>query len=100
MRVAKGPRSGVFIPTDRPETLRVYIECAVPEGVEPVPVEVFVNGARVGAFFPSVAMVEHAFNVDARFWQRVNLLELVPVEDTAGEPFLAVDRLRFERLSP
>ena len=100
VRLARGPRSGIFVPTDRAESLRVTIECAVPEGVEPVPVEVSVNGARVGALFPSVEMAEHAFNVDARFWRRVNLLELVPVEDTAGEPFLAVDRLRFEQLSP
>ena len=100
VRLARGPRSGVFVPTDRAESLRVYIDCALPEGVEPVPVEVSVNGARVGGFFPSVEMTEHVFNVDALFWRRVNLLELVPAEDTAGAPFLAVDRLRFERLSP
>ena len=99
VRYAESPGAGLFVPTDRAEPLRFYIECAVPEGVEPVPVEVWLNGARLGGFFPGTEMKEHMLTADAGWWQRLNLLELVPGEDTSG-PFLAVDKVRFERLNP
>ena len=40
------------------------------------------------------------FTTDARLWRRINLLELSLVSDaeTAGAPYLAVDRVRFERI--
>ncbi|TDI40549.1 MAG: hypothetical protein E2P02_16795 [Acidobacteria bacterium] len=100
VRHAEGPRSGIFVPTDRAETLRIYIECSAPPGVEPAPVEVWLNGARVGGFFPSARMEEHALTVDAGYWRRINLLELVPAIPVEGTPFLAVDKLRFERVAP
>ena len=100
VRFALGPRAGLFVPTDRAEPLRLFIECAAPPGEQAIPVEVWLNGARLGGFFPGVGMTEHAFTAEAGFWQRINLLELVPSEETAGRPFLAVDGLRFERLEP
>lgn len=100
VRHALGPRSGVFVPTDRAEPLRVLIDCAVPDGAAAVPIEVWLNGDRLGAFFPDAVMKEHAFTAEARWWQRLNLLELVPVEETDGSAFLAVDGFRFERLDP
>ena len=100
VRHAEGPRAGIFVPTDRSEPLRVYIECAAPAGYEPAPVEVWLNGARVGGLFPRATMEEHMLVVDAGYWQRINLLELVPGVPTEGEPFLAVDKLRFERVVP
>ena len=100
VRWAEAPGAGIFVPTDRAEPIRFYIECAVPEGVPPAPIEVWLNGSRIGGFFPAAEMKEHAFTAHAGRWQRINLLELVPAEDTSGRPFLAVDRLRFERLEP
>ena len=98
VRHAVGPRSGVFVPTDRAEPLRFSIECAVPEGAVPVPVEVWLNGAHLGGFFPEPEMKEYLFTAGARWWKRLNLLELVPAQNTEGDAFLAVDRLRFERV--
>lgn len=100
VRHARAPRAGVFVPTDRAEPLRFAIECATPEGQEPVPVEVWLNGSRLGGFYPGEEMVEHVFIADERWWRRINLLELVAPDAPPGTPFLAVDRLRFERLEP
>lgn len=100
VRHAVGPRSGVFVPTDRAEPLRVFIECAVPDGVAPVSVEVWLNGGRLASFLPETEMAEYAFTAEAPWWRRINLLELMPAEDGGGAPFLVVDRLRFERLEP
>lgn len=100
VRFAVGPRAGIFAPLHRVEPLRFFIECAAPEGTSPAAVEVLVNGVRLGVFSPGPEMMEHAFTAEATFWKRVNLIELVPVEDTAGSPYLAVDRIRFERLEP
>ena len=100
VRHAVAPRAGIFVPTDRAEPLRVFIECAEPKGVEAVPVEVWLNGARLGGFYPSEEMVEHSFTAEAGWWKRMNLLELVAPDEPEGRAFLAVDRLRFERLEP
>jgi len=100
VRLAEGRRAGVFVPTHRAQPLRIYIECAVPEGAEPVPVEVWLNGSRLGGFFPGTEMQEHIFTAETRWWKRINVLELVSGEDTSGRAFLAVDRFRFERLDP
>lgn len=100
VRLAEGPRSALFVPTDRAEPLRFYIECAAPKDGDPIPVEVWLNGFRLGGFFPTAEMKEHVFTAEAGWWRRINLLELLPGEDTSGRPFLAVDRLRFERLNP
>jgi hypothetical protein len=43
-------------------------------------------------------MAGYAFTAEASWWRRINLLELVPAEETGGSPYLVVDRLRFERL--
>ena len=57
-------------------------------------------GSRLGGFFPGTEMQEHIFTAETRWWKRLNLLELVSAENTAGRAFLAVDRFRFERLDP
>lgn len=100
VRQARSPSAGIFVPTDRAEPLRFAIECAAPKGVAPVPVEVWLNGALLGGFFPTEEMTEHTFSADAQWWQRINLIELVAPDEPVGKPFLAVDRLRFERLDP
>jgi hypothetical protein len=96
--LAVGRRAGVFVPTDRAEPLRIFIECAVPGGTEPKWVEVWLNGQRLGSFMPEEEMKEHILTTDERWWQRVNLLEFATSEESNGSPYLAVDRLRFERL--
>jgi hypothetical protein len=78
--------------------LRVIIECAAPEGTDPVPIEVRLNGLGLGAFLPGRKMGEQVMTADRRFWKRLNLLELVPAESVEG-PYLAVDRFRFERIA-
>ena len=100
VRLATGPRAGVFVPTDRAEALRVEIECAVPAGESPIPVRVFVNGFQIGVIVPDGEMRWHEFTAAAPLWKRLNLLELVPLVETEGAPYLAVDRFRFERLAP
>ena len=98
VRFAVEPRAGIFVPTDRSEPLRVIIACASPPGVEPQAVEVWLNGHRLGSLLPHQEMTEHAFQADGPWWTRINLLELSPAEDPSGTAYLAVDRLRFERL--
>jgi hypothetical protein len=100
LRLAEGARAGIFVPIYRPEPLRVFILCAVPEGELPVPVEVRLNGSRLGAFVPGADMAEQAFTAEASYWRRINLIEFVPAEPAPASPYLAVDRLRFERLEP
>jgi hypothetical protein len=97
IRLAEGPRAGIFVPTARAETLRIFITCAAPRGTEPQWIEVWLNGYRLGGFLPGFEMKEHPITADTRWWQRINLLELVSPESSEG-PYLAVDRLRFERL--
>jgi hypothetical protein len=99
VRLAVGRRAGVFVPTDRAEPLRIFIECAVPTGTEPRWVEVWLNGQRLGGFMPDDDMKEHALTTAERWWQRINLLELAAPEESNGSPYLAVDRLRFERIN-
>jgi hypothetical protein len=99
IRLAVGPRAGIFVPTASARTLRIFIACAAPRGTDPQWIEVWLNGHRLGGFVPRTEMKEHALTADRRWWQRINLLELASPENT-GEPYLAVDRLRFERLQP
>ena len=99
IRLASGEGASLFIPVFRPEPLRLLIDCAVPEGVAASPVEVRLNGTRLKAFVPTVAMGEQVMTAEAALWRRINLLEIIPLTP-AGEPVLAVDRLRFERLEP
>jgi hypothetical protein len=99
IRLASGEGAGLFVPLFRPEPLRILIECAVPEGGEPSPVEVRLNGARLKAFTPAAEMAEQVMTAERQLWRRINLLEIVPLGTTAG-PVLAVDRIRFERLEP
>jgi hypothetical protein len=98
LRLAVGPRAGIFVPTDRAEPLRIFIECAAPKQTEPQWVEVWLNGQRLGGFLPGKEMKEHVVTTDERWWRRINLLELAASKETHGNPYLAVDRLRFERL--
>lgn len=98
VRYAIGPRAGIFVPTDRPEPLRVIIDCAAPLGSEPQAIEVWLNGHRLGSFLPQARMTAHVFQADGPLWKRINLLEIVPAHDVSGSAFLAVDRLSFERL--
>jgi hypothetical protein len=97
IRLAEGPRAGIFVPTTRAETLRLFITCAAPRGTEPQWIEVWLNGHRLEGFLPDTEMKEQPLAVDVRWWRRINLLELVS-PDSADKPYLAVDRLRFERL--
>ena len=98
VRLAVSQPAGVFIPTDRPETLRVIVECAAPRETEPQWIEVWLNGERLGGFHPGERMGEHALLAPARWWRRINLLEFATGEGALAEPsFLAVDRIRFER---
>ena len=98
VRVAVSEPAGVFVPTDRPETLRILVECAVPAGTEPRWVDVWLNGARLGGVRPDHGMREYALVAPARWWRRINLLEFATGDETSAEPFLAVDRIRFERV--
>ena len=98
VRLAVSEPAGVFIPTDQPEALRIRVECAAPGGPEPRWVEVWLNGARVGGFRPGKEMSEQSLTAPERWWTRINLLEFRTGERIRGEPFLAVDRIRFERI--
>jgi hypothetical protein len=100
VRLAVGPQAGVFVPTDRAESLRILIECATPRGTDPQRIDAWLNGVWVGAFLPTTEMEEHALTADERWWKRINLLELSPSDQVSGERYLAVDRFRFERLRP
>ncbi len=95
VRLAVGERAGVLVPLARPLTLRVLVEAALPEGAAPEPVDVFLNGERLGTFVPGEALEEHAFAADAALFERINLLELAPRRPTSA-PYLAVNRVRFE----
>jgi hypothetical protein len=72
----------------------------VPGGTDPKWIEVWLNGQRLAGFAPGKEMKEHVLTTDAQRWQRINLLELAPSEETGGNPYVAVDRLRFERIQP
>ncbi len=98
VRLAMSDPAGVFVPTDRAETLRVFVECATPRGTEPRWIEVWLNGSQLGGFHPEAEMSEHELLAPERWWRRINLLEFRPGEGVSGEPFLAVDRIRFERV--
>jgi hypothetical protein len=100
VRLATGARAGLFVPTDRPEPLRIFIECAAPNETAPQWIEVWLNGNKIGGFLPEAEMREHRLMTGERWWRRINLLELVPSEYPSGEPYLAVDRVRFERVRP
>jgi hypothetical protein len=99
VRLASAEGAFIFVPVFRPEPLRILIDCAVPEGAEPVPVEIRLNGRRLKAFVPTVAMDEQVMTAETASWQRINVLAIVPAGPAAG-PVLAVDRFRFERLEP
>ncbi len=99
VRFAVGPRAGVFVPVGITESLRIFVDCAVPPGATPRAVEVWLNGTRLGSVQPGADMAEHVVTAPAELWERINLLELVPAERAGEEPYLAVDRLRFERVS-
>ncbi|HSF17663.1 MAG TPA: hypothetical protein VLK65_19125, partial [Vicinamibacteria bacterium] len=98
VRLAEGRPASLFIPVDQPEPLRIHIACAAPEGTEPVAIEVRLNGVRLTGFVPTRDMVEHSMSAEAALWKRINVLELAPVDGDPIGAFLAVDRLRFERL--
>jgi hypothetical protein len=99
VRLASGEGASLFIPLFRPEPLRILMDCAVPEGVEPSPIEIRLNGTRLKAFVPTTEMAEQVMTAERALWRRINLLEVVPLSPAAG-PVLAVDRFRFERLEP
>ncbi len=99
VRFAEGDVAGLFVPVDQKESLRIAIECASPPDVEPQPVELRLNGVRLAAFVPTPEMSVQVMIVDAPLWRRLNLLELARL-GAGGGPFVAVDRLRFERLRP
>jgi hypothetical protein len=98
VRVATGDVAGLFVPVDQRETLRIAIECASPQGVEPGPVEVRLNGTHLAAFVPKPEMSVQVMIADEGLWRRLNLLELVRLGGSGSSdgPFIAVDRLRFE----
>ena len=100
VRLAISEPAGVFVPTDRPETLRILVECAAPQGAEPRWIEVWLNGERLGKFRPGERMTEHRLLAPARWWRRINLLEFATADGDSSEPFLVVDRIRFERINP
>jgi len=99
VRIAVREPAGVFVPTDRPETLRILVECAVPSGAEPRWIDVSLNGARLGGFRPTHDMRVYSVDAPARWWRRINLLEFATGDETSVDPFLAVDRIRFEKAS-
>jgi hypothetical protein len=43
-------------------------------------------------------MEEILLTTTERGWKRINLLEFVPTESAPRDPYLAVDRIRFEQL--
>ena len=98
VRLAIGERAGIFIPIDRAESLRIVVDCAAPQGSEPQWIEVRLNGGRLGGFRPGREMSERSLTADKRWWKRINLLEFATGGEESGEPFLVVDRVRFERL--
>jgi hypothetical protein len=100
VRFAEGDRAGIFVPIYRAEPLRLFVNCAAPEGAPPVAIEVLLNGTRIGDFVPGTDMAEQALTAEASLWRRVSLIEFVPVASGKRSPYLAVDRLRFERLEP
>jgi hypothetical protein len=100
VRLAEGDQAGIFVPIYRPERLRVFVTCAAPEGATRWPIGILLNGARVGAFVATSDMTEQSFTADAYRWRRINLIEFVRIDPGTRSPYLAVDRLRFERLSP
>jgi hypothetical protein len=99
VRLASAEGAGLFVPIFRPEPLRIRIDCAVPEGGEPVSLEVRLNGTRLKAFVPTTGMAEQSMTAEAALWRRLNVLTIVPLSPASG-PVLAVDRVRFERLEP
>jgi hypothetical protein len=99
VRLASGDGASLFVPVFRPEPLRVVIECALPEGSDPAPVEVRLNGTRLRAFVPAKEMSEQGMSADGDLFRRINLLEIVPM-NPSERPILAVDRVRFERPDP
>ena len=62
-------------------------------------VEVWLNGVQLGGFLPQVEMREHELLAPKRWWRRINLLEFRSGEGGPDDvPFLALDRVRFERV--
>ena len=99
VRFAIAAPAGVFVPTDRTETLRIFVSGATPPGSQPQWIEVWLNGDLLGGFRPGAEMKEHPLLAPERWWRRINLLEFRPGEEASGEPFLALDRIRFERVA-
>jgi hypothetical protein len=99
VRLVSPEGASLFVPVFRPEPLRILVDCAVPEGVDPSPVEIRLNGTRLKAFVPAAEMSEQVMTAETELWRRINLLEILPLTP-AAEPVLAVDRFRFERLEP
>lgn len=99
IRLATGQRAGIFVPLHQPEALRIKVECATPRGIEPLWVETWLNGFRLGGFRPGTEMEEISFTAAKRGWKRINLLEFVPEETDPKGAYLAVDRIRFEQMN-
>ena len=98
VRYATGERAGIFVPTDKAESLMMTLVCAAPPGTEPQTFEVWLNGTRLGSHRPTADLGEWRKLVERRWWQRINLLELVRVESAGGKPFAVVDRVTFKRV--
>jgi hypothetical protein len=73
----------------------VEIECGTTSSTAPQPTEIWLNGQRLGAIVPPADLDWRGVDAPQALWRRLNLLELVPADPTAKDPFLAVDRLRF-----
>jgi hypothetical protein len=86
VRLASEEGASLFIPLFRPEPLRILIDCAVPEGVEPSPIEIRLNGTRLK---PSSLDGDGGavMTAERESWRRINLLEFVPWR--AAGPVLA-----------
>ena len=77
VRVAEDSPAGILVPLAVPRPLRVLIEAAVPQGVSPRPLEVRLNGKRLGTLLPSAELLPYEFTAGADLWERINLIELV-----------------------
>jgi hypothetical protein len=99
-RLALPPRAGILVPTDRPRSLLVEIECAATSATSSLPVEVWLNGQRLGTVTASHELQWHGVSAPESVWRRMNLLELVAADPASAIPFLAVDGFRFTAQAP
>jgi hypothetical protein len=69
------------VPSHRPESLRVEVECAA-------------TSSSLGTILPPAELGWPSVDAPATLWHRIDLLEFLPTDPATQGPSLALDRRR------